>query len=627
MTEKASDAPCYSLAQGACGIGRSSENQIVLNDALVSRQHAELNVSDGDVILRDIGGKNPIRVNGEELKGDCRLADGDLISIGQTELRIEFHETAGTGPVRVVADGKATFDPGIEGITIDAATVVFGESAPDATASGKVYRRLARLYNLSAELLSVEDDEGLYDLVLTTATRELGAQRGFLALAADDSSVEEEPFHVVRFWDPDNEEQARTLEMSESILHHIQREKQAVLVRDVPDSGDFGASVIDLNIRSFVCSPLLHRDRSLGIVYVDTRGATEQFDRSDLEFLSALGRMAGMSLENLRIHSSLQRENEKLRSFVSGGGKLVGSSESIKHVLTLVEKVAPRDASVLVGGENGTGKELVARAIHQRSGRKDKPFVAVNCAAIPPNLVESELFGYEKGAFTGANRSTEGKFELADGGTLFLDEIGETPLEMQVKVLRALQERTYYRVGGKEEVHVDIRVIAATNTDLKRAIEDGDFREDLYFRLAVVIIDVPPLRERGNDVQEIADYLLNQGGSPIELTKATRDCLQNYHWPGNVRELRNVLEQAVILGDGKRIVPSDLPPHVGKTGRGKMVFGLKTLAEIERRYIERILEETQGNKAKAASILGISRETLYQKLRAYERDSASGAPA
>jgi DNA-binding NtrC family response regulator len=360
-----------------------------------------------------------------------------------------------------------------------------------------------------------------------------------------------------------------------------------------------------------------------GLLYVDTRGETEQLDRSDIEFVSTLGRMTGMSIENLRIYGRLQRENEQLRNLVGGGQEMIGSCDAVKSMFELIDKVAPRDASVLITGENGTGKELIARAVHARSARRDNPFVVVNCAAIPPHLVESELFGHEKGAFTGAIQATKGKFDLATGGTLFLDEIGEMPLDMQVKILRAVQERSFYRVGGKEEIVVDIRVVSATNCDLKQSVEDGSFREDLFFRLAVVTVVVPPLRDRGDDVVEIAEHFLQAGPSSITLTKATLGCFRAYHWPGNVRELRNVLEQAVILGDGRKITPSDLPPHIRQKGQGKMVFMLKPLREVEKQYINRILEETEGNKAKAASILGISRETLYQKLRQYEKESSA----
>ena len=630
LTKETATQSVYPLEEGRISIGRSTENRIILQDSLVSRRHAELEFDGESVVIKDLGGKNPIRVNGQEVQG-CKLLDGDRISIGRSELLLEFPSTLPespgqpTGlPGQVVRDGRSVFEPGIAGISLDAGTVVFGKpDLSNAPAAEKVYSRLSRLYVLSEELLTLTDEEQLYDLALSTATQETGAERGFLGLSAEGRELDPYGLNVVRFWDPVRKGEAQTLEMSETILTHIQRDRKAVLVRDIPERHDFGASVIDLKIRSFIVVPIMHGERFHGLIYVDTRGTREQFDRSDLEFVSAIGRMAGLSLENLRIQAKLQQENEKLRSLIGIGGELIGSCDAIKEVFRLIEKVAPRDTSVLIVGENGTGKELIARAIHQRSERKDRPFIAVNCGAIPPNLVESELFGYEKGSFTGAQQTTEGKFDLAHGGTLFLDEIGDMPLEMQVKILRAIQERKFYRVGGKKEIEVDIRVISATNRDLKQSIDAGTFREDLYFRLAVVTVDVPPLRERGEDILEIAARFLQQSSSPILLTKPARDCLLNYHWPGNIRELRNVLEQGVILGDGKKITPSDLPAHIGKTGRGKMVFRLKPLSEVEKQYIQRVLEETDGNKAKAASVLGISRETLYQKLKQYEQGTAS----
>jgi len=644
LTEESSEELLYPLDEGRISIGRSSENAIALQDSLVSRHHAELEFDGSEVTLKDLGGKNPIRVNGEAVQ-DYRLIHGDRITIGNTELLFEFPGEHPRSPLRVVKDGKGIFEPGVGGISLDAATVAFGKpDLSDASATEKSYSRLSRLYLVSEELLKITDEEQLYDLVLTATTQEVKAERGFLGLAAEGQETDPHALAVVRFWDPVKGGEAHSLEMSETILNHICRDSKAVLVRDVAGRHDFGASVIDLKIRSFICAPMLspdaspetdrtsrthtsavkgvHGDQFLGLIYVDTRGNRDQFDRSDLEFVSAIGRMAGLFLENLRTQGKLQRENEKLRSLVGGGGQLVGSSAPMKRVFRLIEKVAPRDASVLIQGENGTGKELVARAMHQRSARKDDPFVAVNCGAIPPNLVESELFGHEKGAFTGAHQTTEGKFDLAHGGTLFLDEIGDMPLDMQVKILRAIEERKFYRVGGKKEISVDVRFISATNHDLKRSIDEGTFREDLYFRLAVVTVEVPPLRDRGKDILEIAESFLSQGSSPITVTAALRECLLNYHWPGNVRELRNVLEQAIILGDGQKISPSDLPPHVRKRGRGKMVFRLKPLTEVEKQYILRVLEETEGNKAKAASILGISRETLYQKLRLYDEPSS-----
>ena len=618
LTKDSSDRDLYALGDGTFSIGRSAENALVLVDSLVSRHHAVVEVQADRVLLKDLGGKNPIRVNGKEVH-ECQLLDGDRIALGHTELLFEFPGARSARQLRVVRDDHFRSNPALGAISMDAGTVVLGKpDLTDPAAAEKTYSRLATLYQVSEDLLNLDDEEQLYDLILTTATQATGAERGFLGLAVEGQEADPYALHVVRFWDPEKGQEAETLEMSETILNLIQRDRKALLVRDIPERHEFGASVADLKIRSFVCVPVTHWSRFLGLVYVDTRGSREQFDRGDLEFVSALGRVAGLCLENLRIHAKLESENERLRGLLGGGGQLIGTCEAMQRVFHLMEKVAPTDTSVLVVGENGTGKELIARAIHARSRRKDKPFVAVNCAAIPPNLVESELFGYEKGAFTGAQETTVGKFDVADGGTLFLDEIGDMPLDMQVKILRALQERKFYRVGGKKEISVNIRVLSATNRDLSQAIEDGTFREDLYFRLAVVTIQVPPLRDRGDDILEIAESFL--GAQPITMTKAAKDCLLNYVWPGNIRELRNVLEQAAILGDGKRITPSDLPVHIGKTGRRKMLFRLKPLADVEKQYITRVLEETEGNKAKAAGILGISRETLYQKLRLYGKE-------
>jgi len=624
----ASESRVFEVPEGKSTIGRATENTIVLHDSLVSRQHAVLEFDGSAVVLRDLGGKNPIRVNGRDVE-DYQLVDGDRIAIGQSELVFEYAGVdRGSTRLRVVRDARGRGrDPSttLSGLSVDASTAVFSGDHRDASTIEKDLRRLESLYRLTEKILKVTDLEPLYEEILTTATSECGAERGFVGLVSDVDDVDPHELDVVRFWDPEHGGNAQRLEMSESILSHIQRDRKAVLVRDVADQPDFGMSVIDLKIRSFICAPLTYGDEFLGLIYVDTRGSRQQFDRSDLHFVSAIGRIGGLCLKNLRTQSHLESENERLRSLVRKSGEIVGSSESMERVFRLLEKVAPRDTSVLITGENGTGKELIARATHDQSGRKDKPFVPVNCGAIPPNLVESELFGYEKGAFTGADRTTEGKFDLANGGTLFLDEIGDMPLDMQVKILRALQERRFYRVGGKKEVSVDIRLISATNRDLKKAIEEGTFREDLYFRLAVLTIDVPPLRERGNDILEIADYLLNQGASSrITLTKAARECLLNYSWPGNIRELGNALEQAVILGDGKKITPADLPPEIGKTGRGKMIFRLKPIHEVERQYILRVLDETGGNKARAAAVLGISRETLYQKLKQYQGGADGG---
>ena len=308
---------------------------------------------------------------------------------------------------------------------------------------------------------------------------------------------------------------------------------------------------------------------------------------------------------------------------------LVGRSEPMRRVLEQIRKVAATDATVLVLGESGTGKELVARALHEASPRRDKPFVSVSCAAIPEGLLESELFGHEKGAFTGAIRRKLGRFELAHEGTLFLDEVGEIPPATQVKLLRVLQERCFERVGGEETVDVDVRVISATNRDLAAAAREGRFREDLYYRLDVVAISLPPLRERPGDVEELAHHFLSRlaprlGRAVKGFTPEALECLRRHRWPGNVRELENVLEQALVFADGERVRPGDLPEALRRApaaGALPVPAGDRSLTEIledlERQLILAAYERAKGVKAETARLLGIKASALYYKLEKY----------
>jgi two-component system response regulator HydG len=300
-----------------------------------------------------------------------------------------------------------------------------------------------------------------------------------------------------------------------------------------------------------------------------------------------------------------------------------------------VARVAPSDASVLIHGETGTGKELVARAIHTRSARKAGPFVAINCAAVPANLIESELFGHARGAFTDAKAARAGLFVEADGGTFFLDEIGEMPLEVQPKLLRALQERKVRPVGSNAEVPFDARIVAATNRDLEIEVEQRRFREDLYYRINVVKIELPPLRERGADVLAIAEHMLRRisNGRTLRLSPQAAERLMAYDWPGNVRELENCMERAVALARFDQIAVDDLPEKVRSFRSDRVVVSaddaseLVTLDELERRYVRRVLKMLGGNKSRAAQILGLDRRTLYRKLERYERRDTDGAPA
>jgi DNA-binding NtrC family response regulator len=303
---------------------------------------------------------------------------------------------------------------------------------------------------------------------------------------------------------------------------------------------------------------------------------------------------------------------------------IIGSSAPMQKMLSLISQVARADSSVLIQGESGTGKELVAAAIHYESRRAGKPYVRVNCAAIPAGLMESELFGHEKGAFTGADKTAIGKFELADHGTILLDEIGDMPLDLQVKLLRVLQEREIERVGGKNTIRIDVRVLCATAKDLAAEVQKGHFRQDLFYRLQVIPVEVPPLRERGEDILELADFFLQEFGGERGLTfqfsAEARQALENYPFPGNVRELRNLVERVTVLAPAPKIQLWDLPVEIrgGRPGGVSLEDNLAAaVAEAERKCIERALQKTGGSKTESAAILGISRKNLWEKMKLY----------
>ncbi len=339
-----------------------------------------------------------------------------------------------------------------------------------------------------------------------------------------------------------------------------------------------------------------------------------------------------MLVERVFSQRSLRQENERLKREVNeryGFESIIGRSAQMEAIFDKIRQVAPTRASVLIQGETGTGKELLAKAIHFNSPRKSKPFIAVNCGALTQTLLESELFGHEKGAFTGAVKQKLGRFEMAHTGTIFLDEIGETSPEFQVRLLRVLQEQEFERVGGTKPVKVDVRVIAATNRDLKKEVDAGRFREDLYYRLNVVRIDLPPLRERREDIPLLADSFLRkfnaEHGRELAFHPKAIQALQNFGWPGNVRQLRTVVESLVILTPGREILPKHLPEEIrtdAEPGHQVKIRVGMTVAEAERELIRATLAELDGNKAKAARSLGLGRKTLYRKLAEYGMETA-----
>jgi Nif-specific regulatory protein len=376
--------------------------------------------------------------------------------------------------------------------------------------------------------------------------------------------------------------------------------------------------------QSLIAAPLRHRGQVIGVVEVLNKQGDRPFTNRDLGVLGLFANLAAIGASNAQMHESLKRENLGLREVSQQEDPIVGDSAALREVLQLCDRVAGTNATVLLLGETGTGKELSARRIHANSPRSDKPFIAINCAALPETLLESELFGHEIGAFTGATATKLGRFELASGGTLFLDEIGDLSGSTQIKLLRVLQEREFVRVGGVKTISCDVRIIAATNRDLKAALDAGTFREDLYYRLNVFPIHLPPLRDRREDIPQLFEYFVDStakefGEARPEVAPEALELLCAYRWPGNIREMRNVAERAVLLRDSGRITAEVLPREiVGDPKETAADTGESALEGYEKAMIVKALEEHDWNQTRAAEALGISRDNLRYRLRKYQ---------
>jgi len=407
------------------------------------------------------------------------------------------------------------------------------------------------------------------------------------------------------------------------IAGHVIRTGRPENVADVERSPEFFRGFderLRFRTRGVMAAPMVYKSDVIGVVEVLNHRDGGAFAEPDLHLLELFANLAACAARNARAHENLKRERNILRGYVFADDEIIGASPRWLETLGLAGRVAPTNATVLVTGETGVGKEVLAKYIHTHSQRADKPFVAVNCAALAETLLESELFGHEKGAFTGAVGQRAGRFELADEGTLFLDEIGDISPSMQVRLLRLLQERAFTRVGGTQTIFCDVRVIAATNRDLKQAIKDGRFRDDLFYRLNVFPIPVPPLRERPADIPKLADHFARQasadlGVPPRSLSAAMHDVLSGYRWPGNIRELANVIERAVLLCDGPELEPQNLPVEIRQ---GDSAPPAHTLRGAERDLILRALSDSQWNQTQAAKLLGISRDNLRYRLKKYE---------
>jgi len=578
-------------------LGRNRNNSVVLQDRHASRWHAEIVHEEGRWLLRDCGTLNGTKRNGERLQRPTPLLHGDAVAIGDTVFRF-------------LLDGEAD----IAGSPTPMEVEVPAQLPVDESSSHTVLHAdaLSALCAFLKGALRETAPQALVTRALTSILNQTGASTaGYLSFDPDD---------LPRLVLP---RQAQIdVHLSRQLTERVLQQSGLVWLggegRDAPDSL--------MAVRDAVCLPLPDRDgRPLGALHVYKNGRA--FHEREVRFCEALAGFLGNCLQLLRARRHLEAENSRLRVHGSGGeDAIIGESPAMAKLRETIARVAPGPGNVLIVGESGVGKELVALGLHRESPRRDGPLVTVNCAAISPTLLESELFGHVKGAFSGADRTHPGLFEQADEGTLFLDEIGELSPECQAKLLRVLDGKGFRPVGGTADIRVDVRIIAATNRDLEHEVEAGRFREDLFYRLRIPI-RVPPLRDHAADIPTLVAHFLSrlclEYRRAVTLSDAALRRLEEYSWPGNVRQLRSVLETAVAMGAGDTIEADDLP--LGPEGQ-KRAAGLPSLnlEELEADAMRLALQQTGGNKAQAAKLLGIHRDTLLGKLRKYGIEKESG---
>jgi transcriptional regulator with GAF, ATPase, and Fis domain len=577
----------YRIYKAVTSLGRGEENDVALADAAVRDAHAQIRYDGRDFVIVGIDDGAELTANGKR-KSRHRLVDNDVLRIGDTEMVFSVFD---------LFDGAAVQDN--------------GESSKILEQIG-AYRKL---FEFSERLLGNYDLDDLLERLMDAVITITRGDKGFLLLVeGDDLAVK-----VARNLRRENLADARG-QLSDSIVEKVIKTRKPVIVSDALHDAEFqnAMSVMSLRLSSVMCVPLGERGNLLGAIYVGNDSIRHLFDEGNLEVLTIFAAQASLILRNALLVNELKVDNRMLAEKLEKArfGEIIGACAPMQEVYRKVTRLATTDVSVLITGETGTGKELIAREIHRRSNRAKGPFITINCGAIPENLLESELFGHVKGAFTGAVANKPGRFQAADRGTLFLDEIGEMPPPLQVKILRALQERVVTRVGDHRPESVDIRVIAATNREPEAEIKAGRFREDLYYRLNVVNLHLPPLRERGDDVLVIAKYLLGRFADEYKsavkgLSPEALGAIRKFSWPGNIRQLENHLKKAVVLADKALLGADDL-------GLADVEQSILPLAEAKERfqrdYINEVLARNNGNRTKTARDLDVDPRTIFRHL-------------
>jgi transcriptional regulator with GAF, ATPase, and Fis domain len=609
------------LTQEEASIGRDPNNAVAISDPSVSRKHCLLRrETDGRFQIADLESRNGTVVNGVTVKEQW-LRHGDEIATGDSVFMFLVEEDD-----RVLPASRVEFDdrkPTAETRVINPKDVVYLQ--PDRLlrelpSGSPLARNLSALLKISRVVHAIRDLEELQAQLLDLIFEVVPAGRGAILLGDGANSEFNSLYARTR-----QAGQHQLVRVSRTVAHHVLKENVAILGVDIAASDALRdvESLAASEVRSLLCVPLSVFDRTIGCIYLDSTTSVNRFQEDHLQLMAAIAGISAVALDNARRAQWLEQENQRLSLEIRQEQNLVGESARVKEIFQFLARVGPTDSTVLIEGESGTGKELAARALHRNSHRSQKAFVAINCAAIPETLLESELFGHERGAFTGAASQKKGKLEVAEGGVVFLDEIGELAPALQVKLLRVLQERELERVGGTHPIKIDLRVIAATNRDLDEAVRKKEFRQDLYYRLAVVKLTMPPLREHREDIPMLTRHFIQKNAKrckvkPKPVSREAMAALVSYDWPGNVRELENAIERALVMGSSDTILLEDLPESLVEQqplsgmSEGRYHAGVK---ELKKSLIMNAVEQTRGNYIEAASILGVHPNYLHRLIR------------
>jgi transcriptional regulator with GAF, ATPase, and Fis domain len=586
---------------------------------MVSPQHCKLTREpDGACVVHDLGSASGTFVNGLPVTERIIVA-GDQVVVGASTFVFHDEEAkeSESGTIVLSETDKAVSDAAAKTRLRGVDVRYLQPDALAALPSGeRTARDLQTLVKISTAIGSIRDVESLQWQLLGMIFDVVPGERGAILVGSDP-----EEFSSIVAWDRVAGPQ-HAVSVDRDLARQVLDEGVAILSNERNGGSASAADAGKPAVHSLMCVPLLNHDKAIGLIYLDTTNPTARFTNEDLQLVTAIAGIASMALESARQVEWLGSENQRLRAEVDLDHDMVGDSSAMREVYQLIERVASTESTVLVYGESGTGKELCARAIHRNSNRRDQPFVAINCAALTETLLESELFGHERGAFTGAVTQKRGQLEMANSGTIFLDEMGEISPALQAKLLRVLQERDFMRVGGTRSIPLNIRVIAATNKNLLTATREGTFREDLYYRLNVVAITMPPLRDRKEDIPQLANYFAAKYSEKCNrrimgISTDAGTLLKQYDWPGNIRELENAIERAVVLGSSGMILPEDLPEALHETPAQSMRSSTyhEAVRQLKRQLILTAMDQSEGKITEAARLLGVHSNYLHRLIR------------